>query len=317
MKVTLSRHIRYVLLFFFSTSFIVAYSQKILKSEGVYSFRIERNISEDNAEKKCTELARIDAIRKVFGDVIIQGNSTFIQNKIGEKIETQNVFNFYSDTYANGEWLEDTEEPQIRKFDNNGERWIEVKVYCRVRELKPSVVNFKANAATCPEQVCFTDQFNDGQDFYLYFKTSLDGYLSAYLDVPNDKTTYRILPYGKYSSKSSIFVRADQDYFFFSKNNDYLGDKPGIDELTLTLTEKGTPESNKIFLLFSPNETLDKPFLTGQAITQSQKDIVSENNQIPLHLPSKDFQEWQQKIRGRNKDMEFKSFLININPTKN
>jgi hypothetical protein len=51
-------------------------------------------------------------------DIIIQGNSTFIQNTTGERTETQNVFNFYSDTYANGEWIRDVIDPVIEKIQS-------------------------------------------------------------------------------------------------------------------------------------------------------------------------------------------------------
>jgi hypothetical protein len=295
---------------------IFSFAQKVENSEGRYLMKIERNMTEDAAEQKCIELARIDAIRRAFGDVIFQGNSTYIQNKQGDKTETQNVFNFYSDTYANGEWLNDIEEPEISKIIEKGERWIEVTIKCRVRELRPSMVSFKFSAATCPKIECFTDQFNDGQDFYLYFKTPIEGYLTIFLDVPNDKTTYRILPYGKDASHSSVFVKADQDYFFFAKKHNEFGNNTAVDELTMTLTEKGVPETNRLFLLFSPNEFNDKPFLTGRPETKSQIEITSGNSQIPLHLPSKTFQEWQQKLRGRNKEIEYISFLININPIK-
>jgi len=279
--------------------------------------RIEKNMTEEETEKKCLEQARIDAIRRAFGDALIQGNSTYISNQVtGEKVESQNVFQFYSDTYVNGEWIKDLETPVVKKRDQNGERWIDVSVNCKVRELKTSAVHFKAAALTCPERTCETESFNDGQDFYLYFKSPVDGYISVYLDVPNDQTTYRILPYQKYKSETSFFVKADQDYYFFSKKHDYTGDKTAIDELVMSLTNKGIIENNKVFLLFSPGKPLEKPILNTEAVTKAQQEIILENYDLPAHLSSDEFQKWQLQVRSRNKDIEFNAFYISIQPLK-
>lgn len=291
-----------------------SYGQKEVLSEGYSLFRIEKSMTEEYAERKCLELARIDAIRKAFGDVVIQGNSTFIQNKSGERTETQNVFNFYSDTYANGEWIRDVKDPVIEKISQGDERWISVKVKCKVKALKPSQVNFRSEPCSCPDIKCFTDKFNDGQDFYVYFKSPVDGYVAIYLDVPKDQTTYRILPYQKFSSQTSYPVKADQEYFFFSSKHDLSNESNAVDELVLTLTEKNIAENNKVFILFSTKESLDKPILMKHPTTQAQKEIINDQFMIPAYLSSKEFQEWQQQIRGRNKDIEFRSVLISINP---
>ena len=45
----------------------------------------------------------------------------------------------------------------------------------------------------CPETACRTSNFFDGEQFYLYFKSPVDGYLSVYIDEGD--ITYRLLPY--------------------------------------------------------------------------------------------------------------------------
>lgn len=292
------------------------YSQKDASAEGSFSMRIEKNMTEEIAQIKAIEQARINAIRSVFGDVIIQGNSTYIQNKSGEKIETQNTFNFYSDTYVNGEWVKDIKEPEIIKTIQNNESWMTANVKCLVRPLKPTAVNFEANSSSCPQRKCITFDFNDNQDFYLIFKSPIKGNLSIYLDVPSDQITYRILPYKKYSNKTSVEIEADKEYIFFSKDHDYFNDLISIDELELTLTNKNTAELNKLFILFSPNSNMDKPLLKNEAQTLAQMDNTKGNYNIPSYLSSEEFQKWLQQTRSRNKEIEFKASYINIIPAK-
>jgi hypothetical protein len=291
------------------------FAQKTKTEVGKCQIKIEETISEADVKRKCIELARIDAIRNAFGDVIVQGNSTYIQNKnTGEKTETQNVFNFYSDTYVNGEWIEDIAEPKINKTVQNNETWLSVEIKCKVRELQPTVVKFWSKSASCPDVKCQTEQFNDGQDFCLLFKTPVNGYLAVYLDVPMDGKTYRILPYKQYATEGSILVKADNDYIFFSKKHSQLENASYIDEMTLTLTQKGISESNKLFVLFSPKEQFCKPMLANIAETESQKQVIQTNFELPSHLPSEEFQRWLQQVRSRNKEMELSSIYINIKP---
>jgi hypothetical protein len=208
----------------------------------------------------------------------------------------------------------DVNDPSINKFSENNERWIEVKVTCRVSALPSFKVNFDAKNCSCPSISCITDQFNEGQQYYLYFKSAVDGYLAVFLDVPADNTTYRLLPYQKNNNQGAFFVKADTDYYFFSKENVYANDISSIDELVLSLTEKGIPEDNKIFILFSPNSPIEKPIMSKAAETQAQKNVLEERFEIPVHMPSEKFQEWQLKVRNRKKDIEYKSILINIRP---
>jgi hypothetical protein len=295
--------------------FNCAYSQNLITEWGEYQMKIEPNMTESEAKNKCLEFARIDAIRKAFGEVIIQGNSTFIQNtNTGLKTETQNVFNFYSDTYVNGEWVEDKNEPIFNKSVQGNDTWISVKVKCNVRSLKNKEISFETKTASCPEIKCQTEQFNNGQDFFLCFKSPVDGYLSVYLDVPTDAKTYRILPYKYYSAEGSVFVKADIQYTFFSKKNNVIGNSTFVDELTLDLTQPGIPENNKVFVLFSPKEPLGKPLLSNTMVAESNQTTNKGAIELPAYLPSDEFQKWMQKVRRRNPDIELSSKYISIKP---
>lgn len=274
---------------------------KIKSEHGDYSMKLESNLSTSEAERICIERAKIDAIEKAFGKVIYQGNSTYINNSNDLKVETTNVFNFISDTYVNGEWIEDINAPIISKEIFNSEIWIKVKVYGKIRELNQAPTSFQAFSLACPELKCKTINFNDGQDFYLYFKTPVKGYVTIYVDFPSESKTYRVLPYRKYSEESNLKVNADSDYIFFSKK---FHDQDA-DELVLSLSENHTSEMIKLFVLFSPNFVFDKPILNSNS-------QLNDGFVFPQSLPSEEFQKWIQNLRSRNSEIQLFTEYISI-----
>jgi len=294
---------------------ILAQQQKVVVSSGEYQMRVERTMTEIQAEKKAIELAQIAAIEKAFGRVVIQGNSTYIQNRIsGESIETDNVFNYISDTYVNGEWIEDLSLPDVEKVIADGETWITAKVKGRIRELRSTGSEFVLDPVSCPDLNCKTRKFNNGQDFYIFFKAPANGFLALYLDIPSDNRTYRILPYKQNPSVGSVAIRADQNYVFFSPRDDLLGDPLIVDELVLTLYDDKIPEIHKVFGVFSPERDLDKPMLDNPPASKREQKVLEQNLELPLGLHSEDFQKWLQKLRIRNPEVQLSSIYIDIIP---
>jgi len=238
------------------------YSQEV-KEEGDYKMIIENNMTQEQAEHICIEKAQTNAIEKAFGIAIIQGNSTFMQNnKTGEKVETHDVFNSISGTYVAGEWVKDLQTPSVKKVtDADNKVWIEAHVRGIVRKIKTTQVTFTAEPASCEDRKCITMDFNNGQDFYLIFKAPKDGFVAVYVDVPIQDTTYRILPYKQFHSQACVPVKADEEYIFFSKKYDKINSSASLDEMTMTLTDNKTAETNKLFVLYSPEQPFDKPTL--------------------------------------------------------
>ncbi|MFM7589804.1 MAG: hypothetical protein ACKO55_11915, partial [Bacteroidota bacterium] len=127
-----------------------AYAQRSnqVKARGEYLMPVEGSISMDKAKSLAIERAKIDALRKEFGEVVVQGNSTYLKNSsTGDLQSSTSAFNFLSETFVNGEWAEDIDTPTInytpRKTKLGNETWIEVKVYGYVRALEPVVQNCK------------------------------------------------------------------------------------------------------------------------------------------------------------------------------
>ena len=191
----------------------IAYSQNInkVKAKGEYTTKFETN----NVElflSKCTELAKINAIENVFGRVIMQGNSTYIQNSINDsKNESYNSFNFISDTYVNGEWISDIEEPEITypqvEYKGKKELWIKVAVNGYVSEIRSVPTSFQFSPLSCDNNInCRTDVFKERQDIFFYFKSPVSGYLAIYLDAPLENKTFKIFPYKKSKNVSNIKI---------------------------------------------------------------------------------------------------------------
>ena len=113
------------------------------------------------------------------------------------------------------------------------------------------------------------------------------------------------MPYKNSKNTSSIKVEADKEYIFFSKNKDLL--KEPVDELTTYLSKNNTPEVNKIFIIFSPENNIIKPILNTNNNT-------NEKFEMPDSIYSLEFQKWIQKIKSYNKEIQILTKYITINP---
>ena len=301
-----------LLLLLLIPSFVIAQKKPITKTEeGEYTLRVEANVSVQETEKKALELAQINAIENAFGKVIMQGNSTFIQNNnTGQKVETVNVFNFVSDSYVNGEWIETLSEKKERFYDDKNDLWIKYKVKGKIREITTPNPCFVASPLSCPDSKCKTTSFNNEQDLFVFFKSSKDGYVTIYLDDPQMDETFRILPYQKQTGNYAINIPVEQDkeYIFFSKKKDVLGDMMVVDELLMET--KDAVSTNKLFVIFSP-EPFDKPILTDKN-NELQPSNDGSKSIYPKSLKSIEFQKWLQNLRIKNQKVDMQSYLIDI-----
>lgn len=297
-----------ILLFWFLCQQSV-FAQKVVTESGEYKMRIEKSMSEMDAEKMCIEKARINAIENAFGVTVIQGNTTYIKNeRTGTNTESKNVFSMMAETMVNGEWLEDIKPPVIEKLFEEDSWWMSVKVVGKIREIKEIPVTFKSAVLSCPETQCRTTTFNDKQAIYLEFTAPEDGFITVYCDVPEEQTTYRMLPYKADKLVGSYPVKADKKYTFFYPKEALHVSKDKVDEFVFYLSKPGTPEVSKIFVLYRPKIEIGKPLLQQQIEPSNQK------LEIPLSLRSEDFQRWLQILRMAQKEIQLESTVITIIP---
>ena len=299
-----------IFLVLFSAFSLTALAQKPkeIKESGTYKMRIEKTMSEAEAERICIERARIDAIEKAFGQTIIQGNSTYIKNKsTGEQTESSNIFSNISESLVNGEWIQDLKKPEITKLLENNELNMQADVYGLIREVKSIPITFQASPLNCSNTTCKTTTFRDGDDFYILFKAPEDGYISIYLDDPEQQKTFRLLPYKSAKIKTTNYpVKADVEYIFFSAAK--AAKNETVDETTLFLNNPKIPEMNKLFVLFNPKEEFGKPIL-------NQSSEPTGKIETPLELASEDFQRWLQLTR-KGTEIQLMNLILNINPKK-
>jgi hypothetical protein len=295
-----------------------AYAQRSnqVKARGEYLMLVEGSISMDKAKSLAIERAKIDALRKEFGEVVVQGNSTYLKNSsTGDLQSSTSAFNFLSETFVNGEWVSDIDPPTItRKTISGDEDWIEVKVYGYVRALEPVVQNCKVQTLSCPKITCQTSTFNHGQSFYLSFQSPVSGYLTVYLDNPEDQKTYKILPYSKMQGNISIPIVADKPYIFFDRDLEKEMNLSLTDELELSIERSSNPqELNKIFVIFSPNADLGKPILSNSTRQPIQEGKGKPKFYLPPNLPSEDFQRWLNTLRSKDRQIQLYTETITIN----
>ena len=174
---------------------------------------------------------------------------------------------------------------------------IRVEVKGKVREITTATIQFDAKVLCNAPDVRFekTD-FKSGDDLYLYFSNSSDGWLAVYLYDGNDDV-YCLLPYS--GQNDGIYkVKGGKDYVFFSedKADDYVN-VWDIDEYTLTCT--GEKEINRLYVICSPNKFT-------KALDYRDSDGV------PRMLSYADFQSWLSHIRIADKQLGVRSIDITI-----
>lgn len=288
-------------LFFFHFNVFSQNEKLSVKTEtGEYKFLIPKSMSRQDAEIMCIKYAKINAIEKAFGSLVLQGNTMYISNnEIAGKVESKSIFNSISEINVKGEWIEDLNLPEVKYFKGDeDEFWISAVVKGKVRELKSIPTSFVATTLVCPKENCKTEVFNSGQKLIVYFKAPSNGFVSIYLD--DTKEVVRLLPYTKSKDSNTFEVKADQTYYFFS-NSDKK--QSNVDEVEL-FTESEM-EQNRLIILFATSN-FTKPLLNA-----SKTEVIDGlQYTLPMSSSIEKFQIWLQKVRSYNKNIEQE--IINI-----
>lgn len=249
-----------------------------------------------NSRNKIMELAaeqaRVEALAREFGTIITQ---ELVQtDRISSGRESNDFLNL-SMSEVKGEWLGDIEEPKYDfSLDKDGNMVVVCSVKGNARPISNESVSFETSVLRNGIYAKNADtRFRDGDDMYLYFLGSTDGYLNIWLEDESRKV-YGLLPYPG-DSKGEVKVKRYQEYTFFnSKSSDDFGP---VEELTLTAPDN--VEYNRVYVIFSPNR-FNRPPMTLEG-------------GIPA-LSSKDFAKWLMKVRRNDPQLGVKSINIEISP---
>jgi hypothetical protein len=281
-----------------------ARAQNIVVTTGTAQREWSRNESRVEAENKTEEMATINAIEKAFGKVVIQGNSTYIENSNnGSRIETKSMFSTIANTFVKGEVIEvlDKKFEEVRQTVKiGGQKTDIIELVCnvkvRVRELSEPKVDFVVRPTPCEDEFrrCQATVYKHGDPFYLYFRAPESGYLMVYYDMFDGKS-YKLLPYEKASSQyeNGIPVKANEDYLFFSSRNNVF-DNVGFHPISAYVTEGKYREQLRLFIVFS-KQPIPSPMLSTTNTVYTG--VATEKYKLPSNMLSEDFQRWVHKLK--------------------
>jgi len=276
-----------------------------IKTEtGVFETELSNNESKDAAKKRAKEGAIINALEKAFGTAVFQGNSLFVKNvTTGEKTQTTTGFNTIAETYVKGEVIEELDiefsEIPFEKIINKKKEFgtiIKCNVKIKAAEYSDPNANFDAFSLNCTDTTnCKTTSFKKNEDFFLYFKSPKNGYISVFID--DNESSSLLFPYVTNREKyyDGYPIVQNKAYLLFSKEKQFNIDKLIVDELSWETREN----LEKLTILFSPNK-FDLPDLKSK-----------KSSSIPQSLPSVDFNKWLIQLRKKSKEIEIKKIVLN------
>lgn len=239
------------------------------------------------------EQARVEALAREFGTIITQD---IVQtDRIRSGRETNDLLAL-SMTQVKGEWLGDSSEPVYEfSLDDKGYMVVKCSVKGTARAITNEAVSFETSVLRNGIHAANADtQFRDGDDMYLYFLGSSDGFLSVWLE-DETRTVYNLLPY-PHDPKGEVKVKRYEEYTFFNSRDTKGGFGP-IEELRLTAPDE--PEYNRMYVVFSP-EPYSRPPMKADTGLPS--------------LSSDDFSKWLMKTRRNDPKLGVKSINLRIEP---
>lgn len=257
-------------------------AQKTVDVHAEYSYEVGENdnITLREARRKCLELAKAEAIKAEFGELI---TSDVIDTNVETNGEATSSF-FWENTVAmaKGDWLGDTQPPQfdVQYIDNK--LIFKVEVWGKAREIVQSKAELKWKILKDTDgEKEETNRFRNGEKVYLSFRSPADGYLAVYLIMGDDDTAC-LLPY-KNEPSGRFQIKRGKEYMFFDREVD-----PSASQYKLST--KYAMEDNQLVVIYSPN-----PFTKCNDVTGDAKH--------PNSLSTHDFQKWLLRCQRADSDM--------------
>lgn len=251
---------------------------------GEYLYQIPSNVSQEEAKAIALERARLQAIADEFGIYVTQTTTLAVQNS-GEHSSTDMFATGGSE--ARGEWIETIGEPVYEFVTDGGNVAVRVRVKGRIREIEsanlPMEVKILRNGI---DDMYESDLFGSGDDLYMSFKSSLNGFLAVYM-IDNTNRVFCLIPYS--TQENGLFqTKSNRRYVFFHPEHCEGVKSSEVDQLIVETDYER--EHDRILTIFSPNRFY-------KAV-----DTKTEET-LPRELKLKDFRKWLGDMRRRDKDM--------------
>lgn len=280
--------LRYFFIIFLLMPLLSTFAQKIERVHGEYAYHVPDNISLEEGKRTALERAKIQALADAFGTLVSQSNSTIVKNEEGKSSVD---FLSIGGSDVKGEWIETLGEPKFDIFYENNALIIKATIDGKAREIKNASIDFEAKLLRNGTDLKFeSDEFRNGDDLYLYFKSSINGYLAVYLLDETTQQVFCLLPY-KSSGEPAYTIGHDKPYVFFSCQKADRNPN-AVDEYNMTCEH--SLEQNTIYIVFSPN-------MFAKANTKN------EDAGLPRQLPLKEFLRWLGKCKTKDTEAQIKS----------
>lgn len=259
-----------------------ANAQRVATVRGKYTYTVgdNDNITLKEAKLKCVELAKAEAIKAEFGELITSDVIDTNVNTNGENVSSY----FWENTVAmaKGDWLGDIVPPHLTIEYVDGKLVFTAEVNGKAREIVQAKTDIRWTIQKLENGKRVTaKQFDNKDRIYIDFSTPSDGYLAVYLIVGDDETSC-LLPYPK-DFDGRFPVKSGRNYLLFDKESDN-------EAIHYRLNTSHQHEDNQIVVIYSPN-----PF--------TKCNDVSRNTRQPNVLNTHDFQKWLLRCQRADPDM--------------
>lgn len=264
-------------------------AQKEATVHGQYTFVVGENdnITLSEAKHRCLALAKAEAIKSVFGELITSSTIDDFREVTGK---SSSLFWQNTVSLAKGDWLGDKQEPVINVSYADGQLKFTAEVWGIAREIVQSKVDIDWSVLTSSGRE--TEDFKSGERVFVKFRSpASDGYVAIYLNNFSNDMTSCLLPY-RNNTTGKHSVKRNKEIIFFDKDKD-------PDATNYKLTTQQEVENNELVIIYSPN-----PFIKCTDITGDEKH--------PDWLSTHDFQKWLLNCQRADKDMVIEKKRIRI-----
>jgi len=269
---------------------------KVIVVEMTHTVEVPDHMSRNQAFREGIIKAKNEAIDSAFSSVIGSGTDVDIRNRNGES-----DVSFHSAIRSNvrGIWLGDLVKPRFEEtIDDDHRHLLSITVKGRIQELTSAGIPFDALPLRVkPEKqlVARNNEFDNGDDFFLYFKSPVDGFLTVFFfDTTADEISC-MLPYHT-SGTGSYRIRHDRDYIFFSQEKPNA-DGEDVDEFQMMCSDGNIEEYDEIFVVLSPNKY-------SKLTADIAQEKISESLILPERMNYDKFQKWLVDSQQKDEDMQ-------------
>lgn len=271
-----------------------AFAQKTVAVHGVYNYEVSTNdnVTFKEAKLKCIELAKAEAIKGEFGELI---TSDVIDTNVETNGEATSTF-FWENTVAmaKGVWLGETKPTEFNVEYTDNKLIFKAEVWGTAREIIQAKADLKWKIMKEVDgKMQESNRFINGERVFLNFRSPADGYLAIYLITGDDETAC-LLPYKK-DPTGRFRIKRGTVYTFFNREVD-------PETVQYRLKTNHSLEDNQFVIIFSPHPFTKCNDITGDA-------------RHPNSLSTHDFQKWLLSCQRADSDMVVDKRWLKIRKT--